>query len=118
MSRAQLTAEEMMRVIDGSGWPLYLSKTYSFSEGDQSPIELVGKDDKGDKISLVFSSIEGDLLLKSRNSKDPLSYIAGDFWLLPKCVHYRYRCLSWICRHSLQYHLACAAWQAGQATVS
>lgn len=69
-------------MLTEKGWPRYFEVEYKFRSGDKIPVELVGKQENESALKLVLQETGGgDLVLKGQGS--PLSFRAGELWLLP-----------------------------------
>lgn len=88
-ARSGYASSDVMDSLRAHSWPIFLGKDYRFAKGDAVPTELVGASEKEDRVSYEFLEGEGDVYLKGRSGRDPLSHIAGEFWVIPRFVEPR-----------------------------
>jgi hypothetical protein len=80
--KGALQPREMLKVLSEKGWPRYFQIEYKFRLGDEIPVGLVGKEENDRALKLELQETGGgDLVLKGQGS--PLSFRAGELWLLP-----------------------------------
>eukprot|EP01043_Picozoa_sp_COSAG02_P030564 COSAG02_NODE_1957_length_10261_cov_51.399134_3_plen_958_part_00 len=73
----------MLKLLTEKGWPRYFEIEYKFRSGDEIPVDLVGKQENDSALKLVLAETGGgDLVLKGQGGS-PLSFRAGELWLLP-----------------------------------